>query len=216
VAHLRAPEGCPWDREQTHESLRPYLLEEAYEVLSALDAGDDAALAEELGDLLLQVVLHAQLAVEAGTFSLADVVGHITAKLVRRHPHVFGDVTADTPEAVRANWEALKRAERGERGEDDPLAGLPRALPALARAQAVRRKLDPAGIAAAGLAPLATALGALDEVPADPAEREARLGEALWALVALAERWGVDAETALRAATGAVEAAARAPARATR
>lgn len=198
VAHLRAPDGCPWDREQTHESLRPYLVEEAYEVLAALDAGDMDALAEELGDLLLQVVLHAQLAVEDGDFALADVVAHITAKLIRRHPHVFGDVTADSPAAVRANWEALKEAERAAKGEPDPFAGVPPSLPALARAQAVQRK---AGGEASGPPDIGASLAALAADPGDPVARAERLGAALWALAALAGAWQVDAETALRDAT---------------
>jgi tetrapyrrole methylase family protein/MazG family protein len=198
VAHLRAPDGCPWDREQTHESLRPYLIEEAYEVLAALDAGDMAALVEELGDLLLQVVLHAQLAVEDGDFALADVVAHITEKLIRRHPHVFGDVEADTPEAVRRNWEALKQAERAAKGEPDPFAGVPAALPALARAQAVQRK---AGMAGAASASAGARLAALVDDPGDPAARAEQLGAALWSLAALASAWHVDAETVLRDTT---------------
>lgn len=113
VAHLRAPDGCPWDREQTHQSLRPYLLEETYEVLAALDASDQGALREELGDLLLQVVLHAQIASEYGEFSMADVLQEINEKLVRRHPHVFSDLELDDKQKVLENWERLKSAERG-------------------------------------------------------------------------------------------------------
>ncbi|RIL09815.1 hypothetical protein DCC79_09945, partial [bacterium] len=154
IAHLRAPDGCPWDREQTHRSLRPYLLEEAHEALDALDAGDAAALCEELGDLLLQIALHAQIAAEAGTFTLADVVRGLTAKLIRRHPHVFGDVRADTADDVRRNWEALKQGERAAGAKPaDPFARLPAALPALARAQAVQERasrLVGAGAADAG------------------------------------------------------------------
>ncbi len=198
VAHLRAPDGCPWDREQTHQSLRPYLLEEAHEVLAALDDGDPGSLAEELGDLLLQVVLHAQLAVEDGDFALTDVVRHITEKLLRRHPHVFGDVAVDTADQVRANWDALKAVERAAKGERDPLAGIPATLPALARAQAVQRK---AGVTADETAQ-AAALAAVAHDPGAPAERDARLAAALWALAAIASRWGLDAETVLREATG--------------
>lgn len=207
VAHLRAPDGCPWDREQTHQSLRPYLLEETYEVLHALDAGDDLALADELGDVLLQIVLHAQLAVEEDRFTLADVIAGITEKIVRRHPHVFGDVAVTGSDEVRANWEALKRTEREGRGNEDPLAGLPPALPALARAQAAQRKLADAargsGRGAAGVPnPHAARLaGCLGARPEGLEERERRVGEALWGLVALAADWGVDAETALREAT---------------
>jgi len=220
VGRLRAPDGCPWDREQTHESLRPYLLEEAYEALEALDAGDPAALAEELGDLLLQVVLHAQLAAEGDAFRLADVVGGITAKIVRRHPHVFGDVRADTSAEVRSNWEALKREERAGKDEpDDPFAGLPAALPALARAQAVQqRAAGRAGLAAAPTAAEArlvvtAVLARGDSAPARPEER---LGDALWDLVALARVWDVDAESSLREATARFQReAAEAPTPAT-
>lgn len=206
VAHLRAPDGCPWDREQTHASLRPYLLEEAHEVLAALDEGDMGALCEELGDLLLQVVLHAQLATEAGDFTLTDVLRHITEKLVRRHPHVFGDVVAETPDAVLANWDALKAAERAAKGQADPLASIPATLPALARAQAVQRKVGAAG-AGSALDAL-TSLADLDLEPATLAEREARVAEALWAVTAAAQQWGVDAETVLREAVGQRAAAA--------
>jgi tetrapyrrole methylase family protein/MazG family protein len=198
VAQLRAPDGCPWDREQTHQSLRPFLLEEAYEVLAALDAEDMTALAEELGDLLLQVMLHAQLAVEDGDFTFSDVVDHITRKLIRRHPHVFGDVRADTADAVRANWDALKQAERATSGQaDDPFASIPPTLPALARAQAVQRKSGRAGQSDEA----AAAIAALAEDPVTAEARAERVGAALWALAACAGHWGVDAETALRAAT---------------
>ncbi|MBK6767687.1 MAG: MazG family protein [Ardenticatenales bacterium] len=244
IAHLRAPDGCPWDREQTHESLRPYLLEEAYEAVAAIDAGDPELLAEELGDVLLQVVLHSQLAVEAGDFNLSDVIRHITEKLIRRHPHVFGDVQADTPAEVLANWDQLKAAEKAAKaasiagdidgdvgGPVDPFADIPPALPALMRAQAVQRKsaklatdVGPtpnpppelgegqAGKAGQGGGPptavdaLRMAVAALD----DTTPRAESIGQALWAVAALARAWGVDAETALRDATGDVERRVRA------
>jgi tetrapyrrole methylase family protein/MazG family protein len=206
VAHLRAPDGCPWDREQTHESLRPYVLEETYEVLDALDREDGQALGEELGDLLLQIVLHAQLAVEAGEFALTDVVRGITEKIVRRHPHVFGDVRADTVAEVRANWDALKQAERADRGQADPspFAGIPRALPALARAQEVQRRAEHQGGAPAVTA--AAALSALTVEADPPADRARAVGDGLWAIASLARAWGVDAETALREAINRFEA----------
>ncbi len=195
VARLRAPDGCPWDREQTHQSLRPYLLEEAYEVLSAIEAENDAALAEELGDLLLQVVLHAQLAAEAGVFRLADVIAAITQKIIRRHPHVFGAVTAETAEEVLGRWDAAKLAE-GRKAGKDPFADIPATLPALARAQLVQRK----GQAAErwdGLADprLSESLAAM---PDDADERTKRIGAALWVVAAIARAWQVDAEMALR------------------
>ncbi len=138
VHHLRSPDGCPWDRQQTHESLRRYLLEEAYEVLDALKRGDSKALEEELGDLLLQVGLHVAIASEEGEFLLGDVVGHVVDKLIRRHPHVFGDVRVSGAEEVIQNWEAIKRQEQKENGvTPNPFAGIPRTVPALMRASMI-------------------------------------------------------------------------------
>src|SRR5436309_16143076 len=135
MARLRAPDGCPWDREQPPGTLQPYLLEEAYEVLDALDRGEPAAIRDELGDLLLQVVFHAQLAAEAGRFTIADVARAIADKLVRRHPHVFGDVQVRDADEVIRNWRRIKSEERRAKGEDhDLFAGVPRALPSLLRA----------------------------------------------------------------------------------
>ena len=132
VATLRGPGGCPWDREQTHESIKPYLIEETYEVLEAIDDRDPAKLCEELGDLMLQVVFHAQMAEEAGAFSIGDVLAAIADKLKRRHPHVFGDVIAETAQEVLFNWEQIKQAERRrETGQASLLDGVPRELPAL-------------------------------------------------------------------------------------
>jgi tetrapyrrole methylase family protein / MazG family protein len=213
VAALRAPDGCPWDREQTHASLRPFLLEECYEVLAALDADDDAALADELGDLLLQIVLHAQLASEDGAFTLTDVARHITAKIIRRHPHVFGEGHADTPDAVRGLWEQLKADERAGRGEvDDPVAGVPLALPALARAQTMQRKAAAAGLSLADPSPGSDAHADTDALPLflrgvpppDGADRAARIAATLWAVATVAETWGVDAEAAMREKLSAI------------
>ncbi len=204
VAHLRAPDGCPWDKEQTHESLRPYLLEEAYEAVEALDARDWPAFCDELGDLLLQVVLHAQVAVEAGRFALRDVLAAITGKLIRRHPHVFGEVRADTAEEVLVNWEALKQAERAAKdgaataSVTDPLQGVPRAMPALARAQLMLRKGRRVPDLAA-LLPRADGAALpmlLARFQAHP--DEAALAELLWQLTAQAQTQGLDAEEALR------------------
>ncbi|MCD6286616.1 MAG: nucleoside triphosphate pyrophosphohydrolase [Anaerolineae bacterium] len=138
IAKLRAPDGCPWDREQTHETLRTNLLEECYEVLEAIDEGSPEALSEELGDLLLQVVLHAQIAVEDGEFRMTDVISHIDAKLKRRHPHVWAGVDVSGVGDVVANWEVIKQQERAAKGagERSLLDGIPRALPALAQAVA--------------------------------------------------------------------------------
>ena len=146
-ARLRGADGCPWDREQTHESLRTYLVEETYEVLEALDSGDDAKIAGELGDLLLQIVFHAQLAREAGRFDITEVIERIHTKLVRRHPHVFGEAEAKTAAQVLKNWEQLKKEERrgeggaaSKGGEASVLDGVPRTLPALLEAYQLTRR----------------------------------------------------------------------------
>ena len=142
IAHLRAPDGCPWDREQTHASLRPHLLEEAYEVVKALDDGDSGAMREEFGDLLLQIVLHAQIASESGEFTMADILQGINTKIVNRHPHVFGDLHLKDVDGVLQNWEKLKAAERIATGKTEAgiLDGVPLALPALAQADQYQRR----------------------------------------------------------------------------
>ena len=146
MAKLRAPDGCPWDREQTHETLKPYLIEEAYEVLDAIDAGDTRDLVEELGDVLLQVVFHAQVASEAGEFEVEDVARAISEKLVRRHPHVFADGNAKNADEVLAKWEQIKSEEREGKGEDPSiLDGIPRHLPALHRAERIQKKVARVG-----------------------------------------------------------------------
>jgi MazG family protein len=143
---LRGPRGCPWDREQTHESLRKFLIEEAYEVLDAMESGDAGKFASELGDLLLQVIFHAILAQEAGQFTISDVIKSVYTKMIRRHPHVFGDVAATTSAAVLKNWEAIKRQERvGEGFEDSLVAGVPRSLPAALEASQLTRRASDAG-----------------------------------------------------------------------
>lgn len=145
MAALRAPNGCPWDRKQTHESLRPYLLEETYEVLDTLDRKDGKKLPEELGDVLLQVLFHSQIATEAGTFTIDDVLDHLTDKLIRRHPHVFpngsDDPTPTNAEQVVARWEDIKRAERQAAGRPESvLDGVPNTLPALLRAYQIQAR----------------------------------------------------------------------------
>jgi tetrapyrrole methylase family protein / MazG family protein len=197
VAFLRGPEGCPWDRVQTHESLRPYLLEEASETLDALDSGDPEKLCEELGDVLFQVLIHTQLAEEAGEFTMRDVLRGISEKLVRRHPHVFGEATADTPEAVVEQWDDLKARERGG---GSALAGIPRSLPAAVYAQAMQRRAAAAGFA---FASVDEAWQALEEELAElreaqtPIQQQEELGDALFALTNLARQLEVDAEAAL-------------------
>lgn len=198
VATLRGPEGCPWDRVQTHRSLRPYLIEEAHETLDALDEGDPDRLCEELGDLLIEILLHVRIAEENGDFRLSDVIYSIADKLVRRHPHVFADAVAETPEAVVDQWDELKRQERGEQSA---LAGIPPGLPALAYAQAVQRRAAKAGFAYESAEEAWDALEEeLEEFRAAtaPEERADELGDAIFALANVARWHDVDAEDALR------------------
>jgi tetrapyrrole methylase family protein/MazG family protein len=211
MARLRAPDGCPWDREQTHASLRKYLLEETYEALEALDRGDVVALEEELGDLLLQIVFHAQVADEAGAFDLGDVVAGIVGKLIRRHPHVFGEEVAADAGAVLRNWEVMKRAERqgkaaatGQEAVRSMLDGVSRAMPALAYAQAVQDRAARVGFdwpeVTGVLEKVAEEAGELASAP--PAGRQGELGDLLFTIVNLARHLEIDAEEALRAANG--------------
>lgn len=205
MARLRAPGGCPWDLEQTLETLRPYVLEETYEVLEAIDAGDAAAHREELGDLLLQIVFQARLREETGTFGFADVADAISDKLISRHPHVFGDGQIKDAEGVLKQWAALKREEKRKKGGGlSALEGVPRELPALARADRLTEKASRVGFdwpdAAGARAKVAEELGELDEAIAagGRAEIEHELGDALFALANLARKLGVAPEEALR------------------
>ena len=148
VAHLRSPKGCPWDKKQSHQTLRNAVIEEAYEVVDAIDDGEVHHLAEELGDLFLSISMHAQIADESGDFSLEDVYDHLSRKLIRRHPHVFGDVEARTPDEVIATWESVKRTERTRSGRSEnrlprhPIDTLPRSMPAATRVKRVLEKHD--------------------------------------------------------------------------
>jgi tetrapyrrole methylase family protein/MazG family protein len=200
VAQLRNPDGgCPWDLEQTHETLKRYLLEEAYEALEALDAGESHKIAEELGDLMMQVLLHAQVAEDEDEFDIEDVVHEIASKLVRRHPHVFGDVEVAGSQEVLRNWETLKKAERA--GEDESILDhVPKAMPALAQAQSVQSRAAKAGFGATPLsgAALERAVRELDS--STDAVTAERLGELLFGVVALARARDLDAEEALRMA----------------
>ncbi len=198
---LRGPAGCPWDRQQDHRSLRPHLLEETWEVLAVLDETpepDDERLCDELGDLLLQVVFHAQIADERGAFDLDGVAGHIGDKLVRRHPHVFGDTEVDGSAQVLANWEAIKRQEGGEES--------PTPLPALLDAERTLSKAERSGLSWTDTAQARAKVGEeLSEVEAaivqrDPVGIEAEFGDLLLALVSWGRRLGVDPESALRGA----------------
>lgn len=221
MARLRAPDGCPWDRKQTHESLKPYLLEETYEVLETIDQGDRAKLKEELGDVLLQVLFHSQIASEARHFTIEDVIGQLADKLVRRHPHVFGNggaaETPGDPEQVVHRWEEIKRAEREAAGrEESVLDAVPKTLPALLRAYQIQARASRVGFDwsrdAEGFAQL---LGKIEEEIQELREAvsdtagseavrregvEAELGDLLFSLVNLARFLKINPEDALRRA----------------
>ena len=206
IAALRAPNGCPWDREQTHVSLRAGLIEEAYEVVEAINTGDDANLCEELGDLLLQPIFHAQIATEEGRFNFDDVTRTIVEKLIRRHPHVFGeDQCADSAEVLR-KWDDIKRAEKGDRVVS-ALGGISSGLPALMRAEKVQKKAARVGFDWSEVPPvLAKIREELAEVEAElpggsTAKIEEEVGDLLFSVVNLARKLKVDGETALQRAT---------------
>ena len=204
VARLRAPGGCPWDREQTHATLRGAVLEEAYEVVAAIDAGDDANLREELGDLLLQVVFHSQLAAEEQRFDLDDVSRGITQKLIRRHPHVFGDAHCADAAAVLNRWEQIKRDEAGQTA-GSLIHGVSRGLPALLRAQKVQKKAAAVGFdwhtANAVVAKVREELKEVEAVIGNADKIEEEVGDLLFAIVNLGRKCGLDTEVALARAT---------------
>jgi tetrapyrrole methylase family protein/MazG family protein len=203
IAHLRAPEGCPWDREQDHQSLRPNLLEETYEALEAIDDNDPEAMQEEFGDLLLQIVLHAQIASEFGEFNMSDVIRGVYTKLIQRHPHVFGDLDLGEAGEVIKNWEAIKAQERQENGEGEKgiLAGVPGSLTALTQAETYQRRAARVGFDWEDLE------GVLAKIPeeinelreSEESERQAQeIGDLLFSVVNVARWLGVDAESSLR------------------
>lgn len=203
VAHLRAPDGCPWDMEQTHDTLRKHLLEEAYEAISAIDSGDFNDMREEFGDLLLQIVLQAQIANEEGQFNVNQVVQGIYSKIVRRHPHVFGDLKLDGVDGVLANWEKLKEAERKDNGQKEKglLDGVPLALPALSQAQEYQDRAARVGFDWHEIEGVLEKIAEeIEEVrqATDEAELTSELGDLFFALVNLARWKRVDAESALR------------------
>lgn len=208
MQRLLADDGCPWDREQTFETLRKYCVEEAHEVVDAIDSGDREAIREELGDLLLQVVFQAELGRKEGRFGPDDVVKGICDKLVRRHPHVFGDLTVDGADQVLQNWEAIKLAENEKSGKKGGLLrGVPKSMPALLRAQRIGEKVEKVGFdwptVEGSRAKVTEELGELDAAirDAEKAAIEEELGDTLFALVNLARHVGVDAEAALRRTT---------------
>jgi len=206
VRALRAPGGCPWDREQTHESLRGALIEECYEVIDAIERRDDDNLKEELGDLLLNVVMHAQMAGERGAFVLEEVAAEVCEKMIRRHPHVFGDKLADTSAQVLRQWDQIKQAEKGK-APASLLDGVPAAQPALLRAQTIQKKAGRAGFDWRDAAPVFDKLGEeIAEVrdalaSGDQQAVEQEVGDILFTAVNLARKLGVDAETALSSTT---------------
>ncbi len=221
IAALRAPDGCPWDREQTHESLAKHLIEEAYETVHAIHTGSSADLADELGDVLLQVALHAEIGRESGAFTIDDVIAGIDAKIRRRHPHVFGDVVADTPEQVMANWDEIKRGEKAERAAVEAaelaepaeaaatagvrpgvLGGVAPALPALMYAQKLSRRAAAAGFEWDSIEgvwdKVHEEIAELKEAAPGSAEAADEVGDLLFTVVNVARHLGVDAEDALR------------------
>ncbi|TDI84952.1 MAG: nucleoside triphosphate pyrophosphohydrolase [Caldithrix sp.] len=200
MARLRAPDGCPWDREQTHETLRQYLLEEAYEVLEAIDSGDAHHLQEELGDLLLQTIFHAQIAAERGAFEISDVVEAISDKLIRRHPNVFGDVEINSAAEQSVNWEKIKKQE----GKSSTIDGVPKALSALLRAWRIQQKASTVGFDWPETKPVwAKVLEELDELKEaceneNPDNIEEEFGDLMFSMVNLSRFINVNPEDALR------------------
>jgi MazG family protein len=201
VERLRSPDGCPWDREQTHASLKPHIIEECYELIEAIDDQDDEGMQEELGDVLLQVVLHAQMASEEGRFDFDSVAEVISEKLIRRHPHVFGDTKLATSDAVLKQWDAIKRGEKTDR--ESALDGVPRGLPGLAKAQKMQSQAARAGF------DWPDAVGPLEKVKEEIREIEQartgeklaeELGDLLFSVVNFARKSKLDAEELLQAA----------------
>ena len=201
IAKLRAPDGCPWDRKQTHASLRKNLLEECYEVLEALDEGNPDRLCDELGDLLMQVVLHTQIATEAGEFEVGDVISSINAKLVHRHPHIFGSKKVKNAEEVALNWEVLKQEERAT--DTSMLEGVPKQMPALAYSQEIQQRVAQVGFDWEDIN------GVIDKLAEEVSEfkqadscqqKEMEFGDLLFTLANIARRLGIDLEAALRQA----------------
>lgn len=201
IAKLRGPEGCPWDKKQTHVSLREFLLEESYEVLEALDEEDYQKLCQELGDLLLQIILHAQIASENDEFKLEDVLKNINTKLVRRHPHIFGDTKVRSAEEVSHNWEAIKKGERDQ--EASILDSVPRQMPALAYSQDIQRRVAQLGFDWENID------GVIDKLTEEvrefkhsvsQEEKSEEFGDLFFTLVNIARRMGIDPESSLRQA----------------
>lgn len=200
IAKLRSPEGCPWDRKQTHFSLKANLIEECYEVVEAIEEADSQKLAEELGDLLMQVVLHSQIASDEGEFALSQVIRGINEKLISRHPHIFGKTRVKNADEVALNWEVLKQQEKDS---DSILSGLPKIMPALAYSQAVQRRAARVGFdwqeVEEAVEKVIEELNELRQADS-PAKKAQEFGDYLFALTNLARWIGIDAEEALRSA----------------
>lgn len=209
MQQLRDPvSGCPWDLEQNFATIAPYTIEEAYEVADAIERNDMTALQDELGDLLLQVIFHSQMATELGKFTLQDVIIGICDKMIRRHPHIFGDLNAHDAETVLRNWEDIKAAERGDAADSSALAGVALALPALLRAQKIQKRAARTGFdwpdASGARAKIIEELQEVDDATCD-AERADEIGDLLFAVVNLARFHDVDAEQALKNANAKFE-----------
>lgn len=208
MALLRRPDGCPWDREQTHDSLKRHVIEEAHELVEAIEHGSDAHLREELGDLLLQVIFHAQIAADRGAFDIEGVIAELTDKLKRRHPHIFEGASAETADEVARNWESIKKNDE-KKYEKSRLAGIPRSLPALLRAFKVQKKMAAAGFDWQDKDSLVAALDAeIDEYKAalqGNENKQEEIGDMLFMLANIARREGIEPEEALRAAVDKVE-----------
>ena len=208
MARLRGPDGCPWDREQTHESLSRHVIEETYELVEAIEHGDDKHLKEELGDLLLQIVFHAQIAADRQAFMIDDVITDLNKKLVRRHPHIFAETEAATPADVSRVWEEIKREDEGKYKESR-LEGIPGSLPALLRAGKVQKRMVAAGFDWENdedvLAALFDEAGELRQALRGEGDIREEIGDILFMLVNVARRLGIEPEAALRAATAKAE-----------
>lgn len=201
IARLRGPNGCPWDKKQDHTSLREFLLQESYEVLEALDEKDQKKLCQELGDLMLQIILQAQIAAESNEFKLEEVLENINVKLIRRHPHIFGDTQVKSAEDVAHNWEEIKKAER--KGESSILESVPRQMPALAYSQEIQRRAAQAGFDWENLEGVIEKL--TEEVKEfqqsrNQAEKVDEFGDLFFTLVNIGRRMGIDSEASLRQA----------------
>ncbi|MBT3362262.1 MAG: nucleoside triphosphate pyrophosphohydrolase [Chloroflexi bacterium] len=203
IAKLRAPDGCPWDREQTHSSIKQYLIEEAYEVIQTIDENKVDKLCEELGDLLLQILLHTEMAKEAGEFDIGDVIRRISEKMIRRHPHVFGDAKADSPDEVVANWDEIKKQENN--GETSLLNSVPKNIPALAYSYAIQNRAARTGFDWKNfdgiLDKVMEEIGELKDAKTQP-EKVHEFGDLMFVLTNVARWLNIDPEMALKQANG--------------